>query len=121
MGDGQVNPRRLLAQRPHQPRQQESRAVIGHGQAKGAPGRRRIKTVRRQQRLDLGQGISQRRRQFQRASGGDQAAALAYQQRVAQQITQAPQRMADRRLAQVQALGSAGDVLLAEQRVEDHQ
>ena len=29
--------------------------------------------------------------------------------------------MADRRLAQVQALGGAGDVLLAEQGVEDHQ
>ncbi|MNF07888.1 hypothetical protein D3C80_2081680 [compost metagenome] len=29
--------------------------------------------------------------------------------------------MADRRLAQMQALGGTGDVLLAEQGIEDHQ
>jgi len=45
----------------------------------------------------------------------------AHQQRVTEQVAQPRQGMADSWLTQVQALGGAGHVLLAEQGVEDHQ
>ncbi|MCY1366024.1 hypothetical protein D9M69_529000 [compost metagenome] len=121
MADLQVDARRFAAQRTDQSRQDNGGAVVGHRQTEGALGGRGIEGVRRQQRLHLGQGCGQRYHEFQRSRSLHKTGTGAHQQRIAEQVTQARQRMADRWLAQVQTLGRPGHVLLAEQGVEDHQ
>ncbi|MNS77733.1 hypothetical protein D3C72_1113210 [compost metagenome] len=67
------------------------------------------------------QGFGQRPRQLQSARRRLEATFAAQQQRIAEQMAQAGQRMADGGLAHVQALGRARQVALTEQRFQDHQ
>ncbi|MNL62861.1 hypothetical protein D3C87_1869280 [compost metagenome] len=50
-----------------------------------------------------------------------QAALAAHQDGVVEQLPQAPERVADRRLAQVQPQRGAGDMALGQQCFEHHQ
>jgi len=110
-----------LAQGPYQPRQDDCSTVVGHSQSKRALGGGRIEGIGCQQRLHLSQGFCQRCHQLQGSRGWHEAGARPHQQRIAKQITQSRQGMADGRLTQVQAFSGTGHVLLAEQGVEDHQ
>ena len=71
--------------------------------------------------LDLLQRRTNRAFQGQGTRGGAHAPAHAHQQRVAQQVAQARQGIAHRRLGQRQALGGAGDVLFTQQHVQNAQ
>lgn len=71
--------------------------------------------------LNLRQGGTDRALQRQRPGRRLHAAAHAHQQRVAEQLAQAVERVAHRRLAEGQALGGTGDIALAQQGVEHTQ
>jgi hypothetical protein len=82
----------------------------------------RIEILREVQRaLDAGQGLGQRRRQFQRARGRLQAGCAAHEQLVLQQQPQTRQRRAHRGLGAADAHPGARHVALADQGVEGDQ
>ncbi|MCY1180450.1 hypothetical protein D9M73_208930 [compost metagenome] len=114
--------RRFLADPPEQGREQAELGVVGEADAEGVAVGRGVEFTGPADRA--GNDVH-RRLQFpeylQGALGRLEGAAVAHQQRIAEQVAQSRQRMTDRWLAQVQTLGRPGDVLFGEQGVEDHQ
>ena len=74
---------------------------------------------RRQHPLDTAQQGTHLFDEFQREGGGLHAPSALDQQRIAQLIAQARQRMADGRLRPSQPPGRPGDAALAHQHLED--
>ncbi|MNT42531.1 hypothetical protein D3C72_1789550 [compost metagenome] len=114
--------RRQFTQRAHQLRDEMDFADIGHRDMEVALAARRVEVdlaiergVQRIQRIRhrLGQFQCQRRRQH--------ALGAAHEKIVVEDATQPGQRIADRRLAQLQRLGRARDGAQAQQVFEHHQ
>ncbi|MNN46964.1 hypothetical protein D3C81_1613660 [compost metagenome] len=84
VADLQVDARRFSTQGTDQSRQDDGSAVVGHGQAKSALGRRRIEGIGCQQGLHLSQRFGQRRHQFQCSRSGHKTRPRTDQQRIPQ-------------------------------------
>lgn len=114
--------RSLLGQARQQTRHQQHLGVVGEGDAETLAAACRLEaTTLAQALLDLPQRRADRRLQLQGPRRRLHGAADAHQQRVVEQVTQAIQRVAYRRLAQRQALGGTRHVALAQQHVEHSQ
>ncbi len=113
---------RLLAELFKQTRHADQLDIVGDGDAEVLAAAGRVKHIAGTQALfQLLQGCADRRFQRLGARRGLHAAAHAYQQRVVEQFAQAIQCVAHRRLAQGQAFGRTGNVLLTHQRIEHAQ
>ncbi len=113
---------RLLVERFEQRRNEHRGGEVRQQQHKGARGLRGVEQRRRGDRaVDAHQHVAHRLDQPQRARREHHLPALRGQQLVAKEVAQARQRIAHRRLAQVQALTRAADVAFGQQRVQRHQ
>ncbi len=103
----------------HQRRHADQLDVVGDGDGEALPAGRGIEEIAGIERVfDLLQRIADRRFQAQCARRRLHGAADAYQQRVVEQLAQAIEGIADRRLAERQPLCGAGDVAFAQQGVQ---
>jgi len=110
---------RFRAQPAHQRRHDQQVDVVDDDHPKGVRGSRGVE--RRgglEHALHGGQRLLHARQQGHRAFGRHKASAGAHQQLVVKQITQLGERRAHRGLPDLQPLGGAGDVTLAQQGVE---
>lgn len=113
---------RDLRQSCKQRRQQHGLHLVGHRQTHAAQLAGRIEAaLGAQDRLQTRQRLRKPRRQLLGAWRRHQPPALAAEQRVVELPAQARQRMAHRRLAEVQGRGGAAEVALAVDQVEDPQ
>src|SRR5690606_33035476 len=111
--------RRLVAEAVEQARHAHQLDVIGDGDAKALAAFARFEGLAcAQALLQLSQRTADRCLQRQCPRRRLHASANAYQQRVVEQLAQAIQCIAYRRLAQGQAFGGARDVLFAQQGIE---
>ena len=112
----------LLAELFKQPWHADQLDIVGDGDAEVLTAAGRVEHVAGTETLfQLLQGRADRRFQRLGARRGLHAAAHPHQQRVIEQFAQAIQCVADCRLAQGQAFGRAGNVLLAHQCIEHAQ
>ncbi|MNE41634.1 hypothetical protein D3C80_1357140 [compost metagenome] len=121
LGDNQVDPRRLITQEPHQPRQYDPGAVIRHCQTKTALRPLRVETGATEQAIQLLQRLLQGLDQRLSPRRDLQAPPSAHQQRITEKFAQLRQGMADRRLAAVQAQGGTRYMLLGQQGMQGQQ
>jgi hypothetical protein len=110
------------AERGQEPGQQDQLGVVAGGDVEGAARGRRIERglVGQRARGEL-ERLPHPRRQRHGARGGDQAARTADQQRIAEQLAQAGESVADRGLAEAEPARRPGDVALVDERVEHRQ
>ena len=119
MLDAQAHTRRRATQAVEQARHAQRFHIVGQRQGKALAAARRVEGVATGQALaDALQGVANRRFQLQRPWRRLHRPADTHQQRVIEQLAQAVQCVAHRRLAQCQALRRAGNVALAQQRIQ---
>ncbi|MGX1414942.1 hypothetical protein AB7M43_005034 [Bradyrhizobium elkanii] len=116
-GDVRRDQRHLL----HQWRHQELDREVGHHQAKVPVAARGVEIVGDEQRAHLVERIGQRRAQRLRPRRQLHPRAVAHQKRIADQVAQPLQRVAGRRLRQIEPHRGAADIGFAQQGVERDQ
>jgi hypothetical protein len=118
--DAQVDTRRGASDAPHEPRQHADLDRITHRNRELRLGLSRIEaTPPLEKGLERAQRSRERADQPVRQRCGSQAAAVADEQRVMEQVPQARQRVTDRGLAEMQLLTRAGDAAFAVDRLEN--
>ena len=117
----QANPRCLFHQLRHQRRQQATLQAIPQAKHKSPLGVGGIEPAFiTEATLKPAQRVPDRAHHRPGPGGGHHAAPLAHKQRVSQALAQPSQRVADRRLGQVEHLGRTGQGALGIDGVEYH-
>ncbi|EEF22885.1 conserved hypothetical protein, partial [Ricinus communis] len=120
--DRQPHRRRLPAQHAEQDRRQPHLHPVRHPDDERVFGARRVERRLFEQRaVDGRQRGPEPRFQLQRTRRRLHAEPSADHQRIVEQFAQAPQRAADRRLAEVEPLGRARHAALLQQHQEGHE
>ena len=116
--DPQVRARQLSRDRRGEPWAPRELADIGDGEREHARAARGIERRGREQPRELAHGAREHRRELERARRGDDAAALAQHERIAERVAQAGERVADRRLRDPETLRGTRHVELVEHHVQ---
>jgi hypothetical protein len=121
--DGQVHAGGIDPHARKQVRDDHHVEQVGRREPKGPAGRGRVEALRVGERAAQGHQRAAHGHDQALGAGREQHARLAaHEQRVAQEVAQAPERMAHRGLRDAHPLGRTGDAELARERVErDHQ